>query len=71
MRITSVGRGTVLELRSDRCWEDGHHLVLDPVVWHEIEQWCRQSRIYYSRSGNTISFVKNSDVTAFMLRWAR
>lgn len=70
MKITSVGRGTVLELRSEQCWSNGHHMVLDDKTWYDIGCWCKESNIYFSRSGNEISFIKNSDVTAFMLRWA-
>lgn len=70
MKITPVGRGTVLDLRSDKVWSNGHPMVLGQEEWLAIEQWCKKSRIYYSKSGSMISFFKESDVTAFMLRWA-
>jgi len=70
MKITPFGRGTALELRSDNSWSNGHHMVLDDGSWYAVECWCRKNKIYYKRSGNTISFIKKSDVTMFMLRWS-
>lgn len=70
IKIIPFGRGTVLELRSDRSWSDGHPMVLDEGTWYAIERWLRQNKIYYGRSGNTISFNLHSDVTMFMLKWA-
>ena len=70
MKILTVGRGTVLELWSDHIWSNGHRLVLSNSDWDAIEIWCRQHKIYYSRSGNMISFFNEKDVTMFMLRWS-
>lgn len=70
MKITPVGRGTVLDIRSDKVWSNGHPMVLGQGEWYAIEQWCKKSRIYYSKSGSMISFIYERDVTAFMLRWA-
>ena len=69
MKITLIGRGTVLELYSDLKWSNGSSIVLDAISWYEIERWCRKAKIYYATSGNTIQFFKESDVAAFMLRW--
>ena len=70
MKITPIGRGGVLEIYSDLKWSNGSSIVLDAISWYEIERWCRKSKIYYAKTGNTIQFFKESDVTAFMIRWA-
>lgn len=69
MKIIPIGRGGVVEIWSDLEWSNGSNMVLGATEWDEIEWWCRQAKIYYSKSGNTISFFKDRDVTAFMLRF--
>jgi len=69
MKITPFGRGTVLELRSDHSWSNGHPMVLNSKDWYDIDCWCRQNKIYYKKSGNTISFTYERDATAFVLKF--
>jgi len=40
-------------------------------VWREIQDWCVASGIECNRGrGTRLRFSKESDVTAFLLRWA-
>jgi hypothetical protein len=70
MKIIPIGRGRVLELWDYGTWSNGSNMVLGIDQWDKIELWCRKAKIYYIKSGNTLSFFKDEDVTTFMLRWA-
>lgn len=70
MKVIPIGRGGVVEIWSSNTYYSGTKMVASNNEWDQIEIWCRKNKIYYSKSGNTMSFFNDKDVTAFMLRWA-
>lgn len=70
MKIVRIGLADSFKIYSDQYWSNGTEIVLGATEWASIEGWCKRSKIYYEKSGNTIRFFKGQDATAFVLRWS-